>query len=521
MHELLQSLLLNDSEKLHRTTSMQLGQLLLSLTRMVQPQGQWPLMRAVLGHATGLLKQQLHQSPALEQQQQEPADAADGSSSQPAEQQQQQQAQEEVGASAGPPPRRWERDPHKVAVDTVNATALIALLLDKSNTFSPEYLRLLYQWLEDPDRLALLYPNAAVQLWTTLKGQWAKFEARTSANSASAEGAAADAAADADADAAAPAAAASAEAAGGGDGDAAAAAAASADMPLLSSSSPRLSIEANQEKLQGFFGKEALASLSQATVPLVTSMTEQNLGALFSGLGRLRYVSPELLSAATGAYSALCAAQTPTHITKANAAWAASQLQYYEPALIMPAVLAAVQTPQELDGFLAARIMIATSQMPEKTLQQLQLLLRQELHRRSGARGPAPAAAAAAASGAAADPATAAAGQVPDWIASLADSLAGRVPELRPREIAYILLSYSQLPGVPVHERLFAAAAEHIAAHADTFVQLDDMEMVATAFERFNFKDGLPALKALQQQSEKLVSASGGGGGGGGGGAQA
>lgn len=504
MHELLQSLLLNSSEKLHQTTSTQLGQLLLSLTRMVQPQGQWPLMRAVLGHATGLLKQQLEQPLVASQQQQELAgDGSSGSgSSQPAEQQ---QPPQDVDSSAGAyskDRRRRQPDPHKVLVDEVNATALIALLLDRSNTFSPEYLRQLYQWLEDRDRLALLYPNAATQLWTTLKGHWAKFQARNSFNSASAAAASAEDAGAGAAPAAAPAAATGA----GLDGDAPAA----ADMSVLSHP-PRVGIEANQEKLQGFFGSDALGCLAQATAPLVTSMTEANLGQLFAAIGRLRYVSPELLAAAAGAYSALCAAQTPTHLTKANAAWAAAQLQHFEPALIMPAVLAAVQTPGELDGFLAARIMIATSQMPEKVLQQVQLLLRQELHRQSGARGPAPAAAAGAATGTAADPATAAAGQVPDWISSLADSLAGRVPELRPREIAYILLSYSQLPGVAVHERLFASAAEHIAAHADTFVQLDDMEMVATAFERFNFKDGLPALKALQQQSEKLVAASGGG----------
>jgi hypothetical protein len=263
----------------------------------------------------------------------------------------------------------------------------------------------------------------------------------------------------------------------------------------------QLSREEYQQKLFGFFGQGTLESLAHATAPLTASMTEANLGQLFNCLGRMRYATPELLSAATEAFAALCAVKAPTPLTKANAMWAGAQLQQFDPRLVMPAVLSAVQEPDQLDGFLSARTLIATSQMPQDVIAQMQLLLRQELHRQSGARGPAPVAATAAA-----DPATAAAGQVPDWVSSLADNLAGRVPELRPREIAYILLSYSQLSGLPVHEGLFTAAAEHIAAHADTFVQLDDMEMVATAFEKFNFKAGLPALKALQEQSERLVS---------------
>jgi hypothetical protein len=367
---------------------------------------------------------------------------------------------------------------------TVNATALTALLLDRSNSYSPEYYRLLYQWLEGKDRLSVLYPNSAVQLWCALKGHWAKFEARTSANSPSAAAAAAADAAGTDADVV------------GADADVA-----EADSALTSASdSTRVGLQENQQKLYGFFGKETLESLVAVTIPLVSSMTETNLGQLFNSLGRMRYLAPDLLAAASEAYQALCRVQTPTNITKANAAWAGAQLQWFDPALFLPAILLAATKPEECEGFLAARIMIATSQMTPEALQQMQLLLRQELHRQSGARGPVPPAVGQA------DPATSAAGQVPEWIASLADNLAGRIPELRPREIAYILLSYSQLPGVPVHEGLFSAAAEHIVAHAETFVVMDDMEMVATAFDRFNFKAGVPALKALQEQSEKLAA---------------
>jgi hypothetical protein len=536
LHELLQAMLLNNAEKLQQCNAHQLAQLLLSLSKLVQPQANWPLMKAVLQHATTLLTPEMQ--PNQQQQQQGQQLGAPGSSqgssdtavppssssSSSSTEGQAAPAAAWKGAAAAStasssqpglrPPRedryvsptgRYAREQYKphfkeltaaqVAAKErkdlgsyVNSTALTALLLDRANTYSPQYLRLLYQWLENTDRLSVLYPNAASQFWTAMKSQWSKFEARNSANSATAAG--------------------SSEAGEAGD-SAEAAAAADADLAPVEPddmhlSTARLSVEQYQQKVEAFFGKKALQSLAQATAPLVTSMTENNLGQLFNAMGRLRWASPELLAAASGAFKALCAAQTPTVVTKANAAWAAGQLQHYDPALILPAVLTAVQAPESLDGFLAARIMIATSQMPQEVLQQLQLLLKQELHRLSGARGPPPAAAAAAA---VADPATAAAGQIPDWVASLAGCLAGRMPELRPREVAYILLSYSQLPGVPVHEELFGAAAGHIAAHADTFVQLDDMEMVATAFERFNFKDGLPALKALQEQSEKLLSA--------------
>jgi hypothetical protein len=537
LHELLQSLLLNNAEKLQQCNSHHLAQLLLSLSKLVQPQANWPLMKAVLQHATTLLTPEM--LPGHRQQQQQlgtpgsrqgsrdtavspssssssvdggaaPAAAGEGdaSSSSPGSRH---ACEDRYVSPTGwyaredryvSPTGRYARKQytplskesaeqqaakqHRDLASHVNSTALTALLLDKANTYSPPYLRLLYQWLEDADRLSVLYPNAATQLWAALKSQFAKFEARNAANSASA----AD----------------SSEAAGAGHSTGADAAA-GADAAVVEPdgmhlSTARLSVEQYQQKVEAFFGKAALQSLAQATVPLVTSMTENNLGQLFNAMGRLRWASPDLLAAASRAFKALCEAQTPTLVTKANAAWAAGQLQHYDFGLILPAVLAAVQAPESLDGFLAARIMIATSQMPQDVLQKLQLLLKQELHRLSGARGPPPAATAASA---VADPATAAAGQIPVWVSSLADSLAGRMPELRPREIAYILLSYSQLPGAPVHEELFGAAAGHIAAHADTFVQLDDMEMVATAFERFNFKDGLPALKALQEQSEKLL----------------
>lgn len=227
MQELLQYLLLNDSEKLRQTNSHQLGQLLLSLSRMVQPSGSWPLMRAVLEHATSLLKQQLEpqqpqQLQQAPQQQQletsavEASPSADTSSSNPRQlyragvgkewdrwvgdrrerwsgeaarrpRQQRERSPEEQ--------KTWEQRQQGIAVATVNSTALIALLLDRCNTFSPEYFRLQYQWIEDGEKLPLLYPNAACQLWAALKGHWAKFEARTAANAASGAAAGKDGAA--------------------------------------------------------------------------------------------------------------------------------------------------------------------------------------------------------------------------------------------------------------------------------------------------------------------------------------
>jgi hypothetical protein len=39
------------------------------------------------------------------------------------------------------------------------------------------------------------------------------------------------------------------------------------------------------------------------------------------------------------------------------------------------------------------------------------------------------------------------------------------------------------------------------------FTKFIDMEMVAGAFERMNYKEGLPALKALQEQTMLLPQA--------------
>jgi len=536
---MLQHLMADGNSKLQEANSNHLAQLLLALSRLVQPQGHWPVMKAILARATelmqrqveaGLAKQQERQQEEEEQQLQAAQCGSSSSSSSVIDLQEAIQAapQASTSSSSSGGSTRPKDAPVRVSSDSearrlavqraqqqahalrlgrgmvaaVNSTALTAVLLDKANSHSPEYLRVLYQWLEDSDRLACLYPNAAVQLWSTVKSQWAKFEARTAANSASAAAAAAAAAAEHDGDSRSSSTAAPADSAAEGlafdAADPADVSAASGDFSIDTSQAG--SLQDYQQKLAGFFGGEALQCLADATVPLVSSMNETGLGLLFNCIGRMRYVHPELLSAMTAAYTGLLAVQVPTHITKANAAWAAAQLQHYEPALLLPALLAAVQHPEQQDGFLAARIMIATAQLPQEELQRLQQLLRQEQHRLSGARGPPPAATTAA------DPATAAAGQVPDWVASLADSLADRMTDLRPREIAYIMLSYSQIPDVPVHEKLFTAAAEHITVHAHAFTKLDDMEMVATAFERFNFKAGLPALKALQQQSEQLVS---------------
>jgi hypothetical protein len=225
MQELLQYLLLNDSEKLRQTNSHQLGQLLLSLSRMVQPSGSWPLMRAVLDHATNLLKQQLEpqQQPQQAPQQQqlessaavESSPSAESSSSNPRQMHRAGVGKEWdrwVGdrrdrwsgeAARRPKQQRertaneqksWEQRQQGIAVATANSTALIALLLDRCNTFSPEYFRLQYQWIEDGGKLPLLYPNAVCQLWAALKGHWAKFEARTAANAASGAAAGEDAA---------------------------------------------------------------------------------------------------------------------------------------------------------------------------------------------------------------------------------------------------------------------------------------------------------------------------------------
>ncbi|WIA37255.1 hypothetical protein OEZ86_014201 [Tetradesmus obliquus] len=130
----------------------------------------------------------------------------------------------------------------------------------------------------------------------------------------------------------------------------------------------------------------------------------------------------------------------------------------------------------------------------------------------SGARGPAPTAlpAAAAAAAAEGDDTTSSSGSsssgMPEWVLALADDVSGRLAGMKPREVAHLVSGYAALPGAAAHQGLFSAAAAHIEAHAHMFTSFNDMEMVAAAFEKTDFKAGLAALKALQQQAEQMAA---------------
>lgn len=191
----------------------------------------------------------------------------------------------------------------------------------------------------------------------------------------------------------------------------------------------------------------------------------------------------------------------PSPATRLSAAWSAALLNFPKPALLQPALLAAATEPATLDGTMVGRLLRLTSWLSPEELQQQQLLLRQELHRRKDLRGPPPTAADA-------DGTAAAGGRNPDWVTAVADDVSKRMAEFKPREIASIVAAFSLIPGVVLHEGLFAAAAQHIETHAHMFTQFKDMELVASAFENMNYTKGLPALKALQQQTEHLAAQS-------------
>lgn len=95
---------------------------------------------------------------------------------------------------------------------------------------------------------------------------------------------------------------------------------------------------------------------------------------------------------------------------------------------------------------------------------------------------------------------------MPEWVLALADDVSGRLAGMKPREVAHLVSGYAALPGAAAHQGLFSAAAAHIEAHAHMFTSFNDMEMVAAAFEKTDFKAGLAALKALQQQAEQMAA---------------
>jgi hypothetical protein len=290
------------------------------------------------------------------------------------------------------------------------------------------------------------------------------------------------------------------------DGDAPTAAAAAEATSSSSSSSSSYNsaeyLEQQQQQLREFFGPKTLNMLAGKTAQMCSSMTERELGQVLASVSAVKYTNNDLLSAAAAAFEAMCAAGTPTAETLLSAAWAGASLRFPKPSLLQPALVAAAADPGSIDGVGAGRLMRITSWLTPEEVEQQRSLLLQELHRRSGARGAAPSVPAAAAD----DGSSSSSSSNAEWVTALADNLADRMGSLKPREVANLVAAFAAIPGVELHEGLFTAAAAHIETHAHTFTRFAEMEMVASAFEKMNFKQGLGALKALHQQAEHLAA---------------
>ncbi|KAF6254328.1 hypothetical protein COO60DRAFT_1703366 [Scenedesmus sp. NREL 46B-D3] len=452
-------LLDNGATKLQRCNIVSLAQLMHAQNRLVQSQGGWPLQQAVMQRVTEHLQGQLPAAPSA-----------------PHDQQQQQ---------------RQQMDEQR----TANAIAQLAWLLDRSQLQTPEYLAALHRWIAAPANLEHLSALSVMQLWAAVRGQYSRHHRMTNAA----------AAAEQPQKPAASATSSSSAAADSGDAGADTAAAAAAvpaddDAPGAAggSSSPADELLKRQGLLKEFFGAATLDLLAAKTAQLCSSMTERELGQVLASVSSVKYSNHELMSAAAAAFEAMCAAGTPSHETLISAAWAAAALQLPKPALLQPALVAAATNPDSINGVGVGRLLRITSCLTAEDLEQQRALLRQELHRRSGARGPAPTVPAAADGSSSSG--------TPEWVAALADSAAGRIGEMKPREIANVVAGLAAIPGVELHQGLLAAVASHIEVHAHTFTKFNDMEMVASAFEKMDFKAGLSALKALQQQAELMAA---------------
>jgi hypothetical protein len=283
------------------------------------------------------------------------------------------------------------------------------------------------------------------------------------------------------------------------DADAPAAAAADATTSSSTYNSAEY-LEQQQQQLREFFGPKTLDMLAGKTAQMCSSMTERELGQVLASISGVKYTNNDLMAAAAAAFEAMCAARTPTVETLLSAAWAGASLRFPKPSLLQPALVAAAAKPGSIDGVGAGRLMRITSWLTAEELEQQRSLLLQELHRRSGARGAAPSVPAAAADDGSSSSSNA------EWVTALADNLADRMGSLKPREVANLVAAFAAIPGVVLHEGLFIAAAAHIETHAHTFTRFAEMEMVASAFEKMNFKQGLGALKALHQQAEQLAA---------------
>lgn len=405
---------------------------------------------------------------------------------------------EELNGTRTPDPIRKVH--HTEASRNANSIAMLAWLFGKVKLQSPEYTAALHQWIAKPSNLQHLSPIGSTQMWQGLRthfsvyvtalngtgGAAAAAEASSTPAAAAGEESRDDSAPDQD------------ETLDLGDSAAAAAGADSAD--------PDQILATQQAMLKAYFGPQTLDSLAAATAQQITVMTEREVGFVLASIGGLRHHNSEFLAAAAAGlermYRTSSAAAAGAKslddlsiLTRLSAAWLAGALRQPNSSLLLPLWVAAVEQPDRFDGKAAGRLFRVTWMLyniSNDVIQQQRQLLREEIHKRQDRRGPVPE--------------SSSSSSTPEWIAAVADSLPQRLNECKPREIANALDAYSQIPGVPLHDELFSTAAQQIQLHAHMFTQFKDMEMVALAFERMNFKEGLPALKALQAQTERLAA---------------
>lgn len=379
-----------------------------------------------------------------------------------------------------------------------NSIAHLAVMFSKQRLQSHEYVAALHQWVANGNNLQQLSQAGACQLWAALRGQYGAHTALLAAYQEAEGTADGSSSASVDGSSSTTAAAAVDEAAETSELDQATTAAATSSGDDAAASTED-SLEDKQSRLAEFFGSNTLDSLAAVTAQQVTVMTERELGQLLASIGNLRYKNPELLAAAAAGVERIYKASATVGsqdglsvLTCISAAWAGVVLRQPKTTLLLPLWVAGVERPAEFDGVMAGRLFRITGMLGDQDsgiLQQQRQLLREEIHRRKDRRGPVPDST----------------DSNPEWVTAVADSVVDRFVDFKPREVAHILAGFSSIPGVVLHEQMFAAAAKHIETHAHTFVQFKDMELIAGAFERMSYKEGLPALRALQEQTEQLT----------------
>lgn len=283
-------LLDNGALKLQRSSTAQLAQLMLALSKLLHPQGQWPLQQAVLEQTTARLQalvdgqqrsQQLEgHMQHLEQQAGSAGAAAEAAVADgPNEQQQEQSAPDYVPEARG--------DDAKMA----NSIALLAFMLDRGQVSSPEYYAVLHKWLANSASLQGISAIGAVQLWNTVRGQYIKHLRMTAAAAAAAgdttEPGSSSSSAEPGSQAAGP------DSQAGPDaGEAELLAVEGEDAAALpavtAAGGSAEGLQQQQLRLREFFGPGVLDNLAAATAQLVRDMTERELGQVLASVSAIR-----------------------------------------------------------------------------------------------------------------------------------------------------------------------------------------------------------------------------------------